>query len=128
MISTNISGVYFVNLTPHAIVVNTAKSPVAIPPSGELARVKQEFVNVGDDGDFIKTVTSEFGEVEGLPAPQKDTVFIVSSIVASATDRTDIAIPNTADAVRDEQGRIQSVRSLIVRKDIFAETREYRIL
>lgn len=128
MINTNINGVFFVNLTPHTIVVNTAKSVVSIPPSGELARVKQVFNNVGDDADLVKTVTSSFGDIEGLPEPQKGTIFLVSSIVASATDRTDIAIPNTMDAVRDDEGRIQSVKSLIVRKDIFSETRQFRII
>ncbi|PRR85515.1 hypothetical protein [Clostridium luticellarii] len=54
---------------------------------------------------------SVFGEVENLPDPQEDTVFVVSSIVAQAVSgRKDIFIVN--DTVRDKNGRIIGCRSL----------------
>ena len=52
-----------------------------------------------------------YGNVENLPAPEKDTIYIVSRIVAEACpNRNDLYIPN--NLVRDEKGRIIGCRAL----------------
>ncbi|MFC0903824.1 hypothetical protein ACFHWD_03850 [Clostridium sp. MT-14] len=52
-----------------------------------------------------------FGDIENLPEPQPDTIFVVSSIVAQAAqNRDDLFIPD--DTVRDENGRIIGCRAL----------------
>lgn len=105
-----------VNLTPHAInfVDETGRPLVTIEPSGNLARVTAHTVTTGEVtvGEITLPVTgTTYGEIEGLPAPEEDTIYIVSSIVASrCPDRTDVFIPN--ESVRDEKGRIVGCKSL----------------
>jgi hypothetical protein len=50
-----------------------------------------------------------------LPAPKDKTYYVVSSIILSALpNRKDIIAPDTGkEAVRDDQGRIQAVKSFI---------------
>jgi len=101
-----------VNLTPHEIRVVKDDCEVIIPPSGGVARVKTEQVEVGSI-DGIPVVKTEFGEVEGLPDPEPNTIYIVSSIVAQAVagEREDVVAPDTGPtAIRDENGRIVAVR------------------
>ncbi len=60
---------------------------------------------------YIDIMQKSFSEVEGLPEPQENTIYIVSALVAGAAkDRDDLVIPN--DTVRDDQGRIIGCRSL----------------
>ena len=101
----------FVNLTPHAITFVDEDGSVlrTIEPSGTLARVSTKTVSIGDI-DGIPVTTTEFGEVEGLPEPEGNTVYIVSSLVAQRVHRWDVFIPN--ESVRDEHGRIIGCRSL----------------
>jgi hypothetical protein len=55
--------------------------------------------------------------VEGLPPPERDTILIVSALLAVAVPgRTDVFYPGTGPgdgAVRDSQGRVQAVTRLI---------------
>lgn len=52
-----------------------------------------------------------------LPAPQDNTILIVSAMVAGrVADRTDVASPATDLAKRDDNGRIVSVPGLIVNR------------
>lgn len=116
-----------VNLTPHALTfMNDLHDVVAnILPSGMVARctVRREEiaqVTIVDtephqfiDHDEVKIPIhrTTFGAVEGLPEPQGDTIYIVSTIVAQAVpDRQDVFIVD--DAVRDETGRIIGARAL----------------
>ncbi|WP_077616859.1 hypothetical protein [Caenibacillus caldisaponilyticus] len=107
-----------VNLTPHSInlMPNGADgTEIIIPPSGTVARCATNRVQVGTvdiDGVTISINRTQFGEVEGLPDPQPDTVYIVSSLVAQAVkgQRVDVLIVD--DAVRDDQGRIIGARAL----------------
>lgn len=110
----------FINLTPHDItILATATAsfdpkakcwriegePVVartIKPSGQIARVAMEEAIVGDD-DGIVTVQNKYGEVQGLPEPQPDTIYIVSALVATAAKRGDLRIP--ARMVRNEAGQ-----------------------
>lgn len=101
-----------VNLTPHAItfVNEQGETLLTVEPSGTLARVSTSTVTIGDV-DGIPVTETEFAEVQGLPAPKRDTVYIVSSLVAQRVQtRRDVFIPN--ESVRDERGRIVGCRSL----------------
>lgn len=100
-----------VNLTPHAInLIGENGKQRTITPSGNLARVAAKTVIVGNI-DGIPVTTTEFGEVEGLPEPSENTIYVVSSLVAQRTpERTDVYIPS--ESVRDENGRIIGCKSL----------------
>lgn len=113
----------FINLTPHTVRLN---SGVEFHPSGQVARVKvthhlEAWISDGPDGavelddkfslEAIKIYKPVFGQVEGLPEPEKGTMYIVSGMVAAACrDREDVLCPATghADAVR-RVGQIWSV-------------------
>ena len=126
-----------VNLTPHSInfllphhieigqdemgtpIYVTEEKSYSIPLSGAIARCKVDrqiidsIVAQDVDGwDITVPITSaKFGEVEGLPAPEKGTIYIVSNLVAQAVpDREDVFFPD--DVVRDENGNIIGCRAL----------------
>ena len=101
-----------VNLTPHAITFVNAEGNVArtVTPSGSLARVSCKTVTVGEIAGIPVTETV-YGEVEGLPSPQENTIYIVSALVAQrCTGRTDVFVPS--EQIRDDQGRVIGCRSL----------------
>lgn len=102
-----------VNCTPHAIVLNNGTT---YQPSGNIARVSSEHVEQ-DAIDGIPCYNVVFGMVIGLPEPKKDTLYIVSSIVANATNRTDVIVPATGhkEAIRNDKGQIVSVPGFIVK-------------
>ena len=93
----------FVNLTPHAIVMNDGRR---FEPSGNVARVSTSFTEV--EGDFVSLIT---GDVEGLPSPQDGIFYIASSMVKSATTRPDVIAPATGhpETRRNDKGHIISV-------------------
>lgn len=103
-----------INMTPHDIILINGGQKVVIKASGMLARVSTETVRTGEvsvDGMAIPTTETRFGEVEGLPAPEDGTVFVVSSLVAQrCKNRNDVFIPN--ESIRDDKGRIIGCRSL----------------
>ena len=95
-----------VNLTPHAVNVygQDGKTLLAsIQPTAPAARCKQEAVCCGRVGG-VPVYRMEFGDVENLPEPQEETVYIVSRLVAAAVRRADVFCPGAA--VRDEDGRV----------------------
>ncbi|MEM4202481.1 MAG: hypothetical protein QXS54_00280 [Candidatus Methanomethylicaceae archaeon] len=106
-----------INLTPHKVVVITEDenhNPYVyeFPPSGVIARVSSTQTEVTCING-IPVVKTEIGEVENLPEPQDDTIYIVSSLVAQALagKRDDVVAPDTGStAYRDEEGRITAVR------------------
>lgn len=108
----------FINLTPHTVNVVDAdgNTILSVAPSGNVARVATQQTVVGNIAgiDIVRTV---FGDVDGLPAPQPDTVYIVSTLVLQALidagiSRDDVVAPDTspASAVRDNAGNIIGVR------------------
>jgi len=106
-----------VNLTPHALVMMPAGPAgpiVTIPPSGQVARCavdRVQIYTVTVDGISVPVNKIQFGTVSGLPDPQPDTIYVVSTLVAQAVpDRWDVFIVD--DAVRDDQGRIIGARAL----------------
>jgi hypothetical protein len=121
----NLNNIRLVNLTPHELVIFDAKSDsvvLRVPPSGVVARVSTKEVQVGTING-VPLLKTEYGNVENLPEPQENTIYVVSALVlqalqASGVKREDVVAPNTGPsslgAVRDSQGRIVGVKSFIV--------------
>jgi len=118
-----INGVRFTNLTPHEVVILDNKDNIIakIPPSGIIARVesKEELISVINGIPVYKV---SYGNIQGLPEPEPNTVFIVSTLILAALkekglERKDVVAPNTNPtpngAVRDGKGQIIGVRSFI---------------
>ena len=114
-----------VNLTPHSLTLRAPDgTDTVIPASGMVARVgNTPGVATGQlvCGVPVKGA-DQTGEVEGLPEPQKGTVFLVSGFVGAAlagTGRQDVLVPGTGPrdgAVRFTEGplkgKIQAVTCL----------------
>jgi hypothetical protein len=107
----------FINLTAHSIdVYRGGEKILSIPPSGIVLRapmVKSESRNING----IPVYTIEYHLPE-LPEERDGVVYIVSSVVLQTMKvngivRDDIVAPDTSDPVRDSQGRIVGVRSLV---------------
>ena len=99
-----------INLTPHAINFYTPNGINTINPSGVIARAGTISTPNGVIND-IPVVSIAYGNIEGLPAPEPDTIYVVSSIVASAVKgRDDVFVPN--DFIRDDNGNIIGARNL----------------
>ena len=63
------------------------------------------------NGISLPIARCTYGDVQGLPEPMDDTIYIVSAITAQAVPtRPDVFIVD--DSVRDENGRIIGVRGL----------------
>lgn len=99
-----------VNLTPHDITFMGNES-ITIPTSGIVARVAVKREQVGTLNG-LPIYRSAFGQVENLPDPKADTVYIVSAMVAQAVKGTRDDIYIVDDTVRDENGRIIGCRGL----------------
>lgn len=106
-----------VNLTPHVIVITDGAMSTVIPSSG-VARVASQ------PGDLQLILPKGYlysaptwGQIEGLPAPEEGTMYIVSALVASrAVGRPDVCSPGTGPsdgAIRDDKGQIKAVTRLI---------------
>lgn len=96
-----------INLTPHEINIEGQK---AILSSG-IARCK-EIINIVDNFDGIDIIEKNFGEVYDLPAPEENTIYIVSIIVASALKgkRNDVYIPG--EIIRNDIGQIIGCKNI----------------
>ena len=98
----------FVNLTPHDLMLNDG---TIVPASGTVARVSSSFTEFDENG-ICRQV---FGDVQGLPEPKDDTIFVVSALVLSAVkDRDDVVAPATGHpACVRENGFIKSVPGFV---------------
>lgn len=106
-----------INLTPHSInlMPEGVGGPVmTIHPSGQVARCvvsRRQVDTIIVDGLPVPVNRTQLGEVVGLPDPQDDTVYVVSSLVAQAVpDRADVLIVD--DAVRDDMGNVIGAKAL----------------
>ena len=103
-----------INLTPHTLNLIVNNKEVRILPSGIIARcevTRQQIDSIMFNDVEIPVNRTIFGRVENLPEPKKDTIYVVSSLVAQAVPhRNDVFIPD--DTIRDEQGRIIGARAL----------------
>lgn len=93
----------FINLTQHE--VNIAGGPT-LAPSGIVARVETsiEKINSINGIDLFETV---FGEVENLPEPKNNCVYVVSALVRthnSVAHREDVYSPGRL--LRDDAGNV----------------------
>lgn len=106
-----------INVTPHDIhILHQGARPEEswdeiIPASGQVARCEIYRKQV----DTLKNIPIfhlHYGIVQGLPSPQKETFYIVSSIVAQAMKQTrnDLLVP--VDFVRDDEGNIIGCQAL----------------
>lgn len=113
-----------INLTPHEIVIveQDGSEIVSFPASGVIARVSvTEKVTgmISFDGIPVDIISSDFGEVEGLPALSElegHERFLVSSMVLDrlGSEWSGIAFaPDTGkSAVRNEKNHIVGVTRL----------------
>lgn len=101
-----------INLTPHDIVfVNEDGESQVFMASGEVARVEQFLFSIGGSKYNLKSCVT--GCVEGLPAKDVDTVYIVSSMVREELpERDDLWSPTSF--IRDEEGKIIGCTAFIV--------------
>lgn len=104
-----------INLTPHTInFVGQDNAIIETIPSSGVARATQrrEIVDtIVANGISLPIARCTYGDVQGLPEPMDDTIYIVSAITAQAVPtRPDVFIVD--DSVRDESGRIIGVRGL----------------
>lgn len=106
----------FINLTPHTLVIRTPQGDLEIDPSGIVARVAVAQKVVRQLG-AIPIVENTFGDVEGLPAPQGENIYLVSAMVLSAVaGRTDVFAPDTGStAIRNDKGHIVAVTRLVAK-------------
>jgi hypothetical protein len=84
-----------VNLTNHEI--NELTTGITIPPSGiraEVATLPSKINTINN----IPVFHTKLGDVIGLPEPQEDTIYIVSSLVLNSVpkERTDVVAPGNA--------------------------------
>lgn len=106
-----------INLTPHPItIIREGLEPLTVAPSGTIARAAQSSRELRIT-DSIRIIETVYGKVEGLPAPELDTYYLVSGFVMSALAatneyRNDVLKPE--DFVRDENGNITGCRALSV--------------
>ena len=118
----------FINLTPHPIRLRTEVADtsatsrdddivVAPDPSGPARVATTPGKADGDIGGVALFGATQFGEVTGLPAPQEDTVYIVSALVGGqVSGRTDVVQPGTGPqdgTIRNEAGHIYAVTRLV---------------
>lgn len=105
-----------VNLMPHTIRVMVGEDVQEFPASGIVARC-QTIETVEKAVDGLPVVSQQFGEIEGLPEPQPETIYLVSKVIgnALAASRNDIYGPNTSpnSVIRNANGQITAVRSLV---------------
>ncbi len=100
-----------VNLTPHEIILNGK----LFPPSGRAARVEEKIEImriISIDGIEIPIIRKTFGEVQNLPAPEPQTIFVVSLLVAQAINRPDVLA--IGETLRNEKGQVVGAKSLAV--------------
>ena len=110
-----------INLTPHPYIIYREENDtlvMSIPASGKLARCTEEVHRgypIEIDGAEIETGSKTFGEIEGLPEQDSESIYFVSAVVATAAwsqGRMDVVCP--LKAKRDEQGRIVGTYGLAV--------------
>jgi hypothetical protein len=108
-----------INLTPHTIKLNSGKE---FPPSGMVARVSAQF-SLTTSPELLKEeiyiYSVEYGEIEGLPEPQENVLYIVSAMVLEAgkrIGRNDLMAPASGhpETIRNEQGQIVSVPGFVI--------------
>jgi len=103
-----------INLCQHEVVVLDKDEKTVInryPASGQVARLSPKTVLLRLLPDGTPMTTTEFGEVEDLPAENVTKLLIVSRVLFDRfPERNDLTYPN--ELVRDEKGNVIGCRSL----------------
>jgi hypothetical protein len=110
-----------VNLTPHDIVLRCIDgSDMTIERSGTVARVSTvpgtEMVVLPIGNGVQRFWHTSYKDVEGLPPPAENTIYIVSAMVADRVSRVDVYAPGTGPddgCIRNEKGHVVAVTRLI---------------
>lgn len=94
-----------INLTPHPVNFVTADGDqVDVAPEGIIARLEQHDVLSRWVGR-IPVYKTEYGQVQNLPDPQPDTIYIVSGMVLSQVpERDDVLSPGAL--IRNDAGQV----------------------
>lgn len=110
----------FVNLTPHEINLDIDGAKFGISPTQPSARVSQTNISaypVWEDtfGFSVPVSHPVYGEIENLPEPVKNKIYIVSAMVAQLVPhRPDVFSPDSGPtAIRNDKGQIQGIRGLV---------------
>lgn len=108
--ATVINGVALINATPHQLnIVQTDGKVLTLEGSGICPRcASSEDVDMAIG--LIEVTRQTLGHVEGLPDPIPGVYFIVSRLVASATEREDLLVPGAL--LRDDQGKVIGCKGL----------------
>lgn len=111
-----------VNLTAHDVTIVDEKGNkiVTFKPSGIIARVNNQVVRAVEEYEVAEGVSVYVTEqtysinrpVSGLPDPQPNTIYIVSSLIMQTVVRDDLRSPDVKTAQKDEYGNIVGVREL----------------
>lgn len=117
-----------INRTPHPITITThgASEPaLTLPaaPRGHIARVEtttEHPYTLVVGGTEAPSARQRWGQITGLPAPERGVAHVVSAVVAaaalcSARGADDLLVPG--EQVRDDEGRIVGARCLISARD-----------
>ena len=102
-----------INLTAHAVVIETLAGRLTIPPSGQVTRRLVNLAPAGqvEVGLLVDVYASTTGDPQGLPAAADGIGYIVSQMVAAAAPlRRDLYFPH--DLVRDDSGAVVAARAL----------------
>lgn len=93
----------FVNLTPHTINIHSNGNVKNVAPSGNIARVSTNYQHYNTVGG-INIYKCVYGDVDGLPDPEENKIFVVSGVVKSAVpNRMDVMSPG--ELIRDDNGK-----------------------
>lgn len=98
------------NFTPHPINIEGME----VMQSEGIIRCKEIVEELGEHAG-VKLIKKTFGELEGLPEPEKGTIFVVSIIAATAAKeigRTDCVVPG--EVIRDDEGKIIGCKNLAI--------------
>lgn len=105
-----IGSIVLVNMTPHPLnIVQRDGKVLTVAPSGWLPRCSSTEVVDGAIGS-IDITRQTLGSVEGLPEAIPGAFYIVSRLVASAANRSDLLVPGSL--IRDDQGRVVGCKGL----------------
>jgi len=96
-----------VNLTPHKLVLMNEDLSVTaeIEASGQVARVATRAVKVDETPEGVPLYRTEYGAVEGLPAPQDGVIYVVSGLVRAAVGDSRPDVYSPGKLVRDDAGQ-----------------------
>lgn len=100
------------NYTAHMISIELPSGEqIGIGSSG-IARCAVKNVQVGEFAG-VPIVSSEYGEITGLPDPVDGVVYVVSMLVAQRAGRADVLSPDSGPTAIRENGQVVAVRNLV---------------